>query len=84
MNYKRFVLLAAVIVIVMAVPSLISEADETSADTSSGTTGDCTWTLDGTVLTISGSGAMADYTEDSLPSWIEGGGKLPRSSSLTV
>ena len=27
----------------------------------SGTTGDCTWTLDGTVLTISGNGAMADY-----------------------
>ncbi len=27
----------------------------------SGTTGDCTWTLDGTVLTISGNGAMGDY-----------------------
>ena len=27
----------------------------------SGTTGDCTWTLDGTKLTISGDGAMADY-----------------------
>ena len=27
----------------------------------SGTTGDCTWTLDGTVLTISGTGEMANY-----------------------
>lgn len=27
----------------------------------SGTSGDCTWTLDGGHLTISGSGAMADY-----------------------
>ena len=27
----------------------------------SGTTGDCTWTLDGTVLTISGNGKMDDY-----------------------
>lgn len=33
---------------------------------SSGTTGDCTWRLEGTVLTISGNGAMADcvYDED--------------------
>ncbi|MBR5295973.1 MAG: leucine-rich repeat protein, partial [Clostridia bacterium] len=29
--------------------------------TTSGTTGDCTWTLDGTKLTISGSGAMGNY-----------------------
>ena len=27
-----------------------------------GVTGDCIWTLDGTTLTISGTGAMADYT----------------------
>ena len=28
----------------------------------SGTTGDCTWSLSGTTLTISGNGAMADYS----------------------
>ena len=28
----------------------------------SGTTGDCTWSLDGTVLTISGNGKMGDYS----------------------
>ncbi len=30
-------------------------------DVITGTTGDCTWTLDGTHLTISGNGAMGDY-----------------------
>ena len=30
----------------------------TASAATSGTTGDCTWTLDGTVLTISGNGAM--------------------------
>lgn len=29
----------------------------------SGTTGDCTWSLDGTVLTISGNGDMGDYVD---------------------
>lgn len=33
----------------------------------SGTTGDCTWTLDGSVLTISGNGAMADYGINKAP-----------------
>ena len=32
-----------------------------SAEVTSGTTGKCTWTLDGTHLTISGNGKMADY-----------------------
>jgi hypothetical protein len=39
----------------------------------SGTTGDCTWEITGTsgnyTLTISGSGAMADYPSDSTPPW---------------
>ena len=40
-------------------------ADLAAAGASSGTTGDCTWTLDDNgVLTISGSGAMADYQWD--------------------
>ena len=40
-------------------------------DTISGTTGDCTWTLDGTELTISGNGAMANYGygEDNSAPW---------------
>ncbi len=32
----------------------------------SGTTGDCTWSLDGTVLTISGNGEMGDYYYDNV------------------
>ena len=32
-----------------------------SAEVTSGTTGKCTWTLDGTHLTISGNGKMEDY-----------------------
>ena len=40
-----------------------AEADP-SATGESGTTGDLTWTLDGTKLTISGSGDMPDYSWD--------------------
>ena len=40
-----------------------------SAETTSGTTGSCTWRLDGTVLTISGNGAMGSYTWESKPPW---------------
>ena len=50
----------------MVVPFTASaeEADTDETGLTSGTTGDCTWTLDGTELTISGSGAMADYQWD--------------------
>lgn len=36
-------------------------------ETSSGETGDCTWILEGTVLTVSGEGAMDDYAFGSGP-----------------
>ena len=43
----------------------VSDPDDS---TTSGTTGDCAWTLDGTVLTISGNGPMENYTySNSLP-----------------
>ena len=35
----------------------------------SGTTGDCIWSLDGTVLTISGNGEMEDYLYSSSSPW---------------
>lgn len=39
-----------------------------SAETAtSGKTGDCTWSLDGNVLTITGNGNMADYVSSSAP-----------------
>ena len=39
----------------------------------SGTTGECTWSLNGTVLTISGYGKMADYTYSSRAPWSNNG-----------
>ena len=36
---------------------------------SSGTTGDCSWSLSGNKLTISGSGKTADYTADVPAPW---------------
>lgn len=35
----------------------------------SGTTGDCTWTLDGTHLTISGNGKMGNYSYEYIDDW---------------
>ena len=52
-----------------AIPLAVSAAEikSESNDSQSGTTGDCTWTLDDNgTLTISGNGAMADY-RDSVP-----------------
>ena len=47
-------------------------AGEKSVGASSGTTGDCTWTLDDSgVLTISGEGAMGNYSESVAP-WGKG------------
>ncbi len=38
-------------------------------ETFSGTTGDCTWTLDGTHLTISGNGAMENFMPGGYSPW---------------
>lgn len=38
-----------------------------SENATSGVTGDCTWTLDGTVLTISGNGPMGSYFYEDYP-----------------
>lgn len=43
--------------------------DDPTEESSSGSTGDCTWALNGTVLTVSGSGAMGDYTESDPAPW---------------
>lgn len=40
-----------------------------AATATSGATGDCTWTLDAAALTISGSGAMENYTTASAAPW---------------
>ena len=38
-----------------------TQTDLVETNVVSGTTGDCTWTLNGTILTVSGNGEMADY-----------------------
>ena len=50
--------LLVLVLLLSATPVAFSVNAETAT---SGTTGDCTWTLDGTVLTISGYGKMGDY-----------------------
>ncbi len=47
----------------------VSDSTVPEVPASQGITGDCTWTLNGTVLTISGSGAMGAYSSDLLPEW---------------
>ena len=59
MMKKVLAILLSVLLLFAALPL---GALSVSAATS-GTTGSCTWTLNGTELTISGNGAMKDYTE---------------------
>ncbi len=63
---KLLSILLAVVLLVSVCPfglfTFSASAEETAT---SGTTGDCTWTFDGSVLTISGNGEMADYTPSS-------------------
>ncbi len=57
-------LLSAVLVLVMAFAIIPLGAVTASAETTSGTTGDCTWTLVDGVLTISGEGSIGEHCED--------------------
>ena len=61
---KITAVLISVLLIVSIMPVSIF-----AAETTSGTTGDCTWTLDGTVLTIRGNGKMDDYSEIERTPW---------------
>ena len=70
MHKKAISVLSIVMVICMCLmtPFTVNakNIEITKTGATSGTTGDCTWSLDGTVLTISGNGKMGDY------SWIGG------------
>ncbi len=65
-NSKRNVSLLLAICMIAA---LFFAAPSASAATASGTTGDCTWTLDGTHLTISGNGYMENYWGNGSRPW---------------
>ena len=62
---KALAILLSVLLLAACVPL---GAISVSAATS-GVTGDCTWALDGIHLTISGNGAMRNYTSESVLPW---------------
>ena len=58
---KLLSFLLSIMLILSVVPMGLFSITASAATATSGTTGDCTWKLDGTVLTISGNGAMGNY-----------------------
>lgn len=65
MKKRIFAVLTAIFLLCACLPL---GAVSVSAAETSGTTGDCTWTLDGTHLTIFGQGEMENYKDvDDLP-----------------
>ncbi|MBQ3075333.1 MAG: leucine-rich repeat domain-containing protein, partial [Clostridia bacterium] len=67
MRKKLFLL----VLILFALIAVKSPLDLPVSAATGGTTGQCTWSLDGTVLTISGNGAMANYSDTFLPPWYD-------------
>ena len=65
---KIISLLLSLLMIITSVPLMAAESFAANT-VKRGWTGDCTWTLDGTVLTISGNGKMGKYYMDKYPSW---------------
>ncbi|MCQ2079985.1 MAG: leucine-rich repeat domain-containing protein [archaeon] len=57
---RSFAAVALSLLAVLACLVMVSEP----SDAASGTTGDCSWNVTGSTLTISGSGSMGDYTAD--------------------
>ena len=64
---KKF--FASVIAILLVISVFPFAVFAESTEVKSGTTGDCTWTLDGTVLTISGNGKMKNYASNDGAPW---------------
>ena len=64
---KKIISLLLSLIMTLSVFSIVpfttgaAEMDISETGATSGTTGDCTWTLDNGVLTISGNGKMGDY-----------------------
>ncbi len=66
---KLLSVLLTIVLLISVVPLGAFSITASAENVTSGTTGDCTWSLDGTVLTISGKGAMEDYTYSSNSPW---------------
>ena len=66
-NSKKIISLLLSVIMIMSVFTIVpftasaAEAEAAVTGATSGTTGDCTWSLDNGVLTISGNGEMRDY-----------------------
>ncbi len=67
MQKKRFGI--AVLLVVLCLSAVAFLGRQTLASDSTGVTGDCIWTVEDGVLTISGEGAMADYANKSEVPW---------------
>jgi len=64
---KIISLLLSVLMIITSIP--LTAVNSFAEAPTSGTTGDCTWSLDGTVLTVTGNGKMGDYTANQVSPW---------------
>ena len=64
---KLLSLILTIVLLISTVPLGAFSFTACAENVTSGTIGDCTWTLDGTVLTISGNGKMGNYFGVSLP-----------------
>ncbi len=67
LKFKKIVSIVMAVCIVLTLFSAVPFS--ASAETTSGTTGECTWTLDGAHLTISGDGWMDNYQGDEEAPW---------------
>lgn len=78
---KTIAVFLAVCLIFAAVPvtAYAAQTEASAGDApTSGTTGDCTWSFDSEneTLTVSGSGAMADYYDSTFVPWFQHSGKI--------
>lgn len=64
---KLLAIILTLAMIICCVPFGAFAVTANAANVLSGTTGDCSWTLDGTVLTISGNGKTDNYYWDDTP-----------------
>ncbi|MBR7092957.1 MAG: leucine-rich repeat domain-containing protein [Clostridia bacterium] len=64
---KKVISFVTAVLLLLWLPTGVLPA--AAAEVTSGTTGDCTWTLNGGVLTISGNGRMKDYYSYSNVPW---------------
>lgn len=68
MKIKKLLSIALTVLLIVSVcPHGVFDFITNAETATSGTTGDCTWSLDGTILTISGNGEMGNYGPSEVP-----------------